>query len=109
MLCVCPCPPLQAFLEDPLGGKSGPPHPPQHRPNISLTLPQTTALEERIREELTLLGLLEPVEVGGALWKWVEYHGRGGAGSVKSLLSYTCKYLPFSPSLLLPPLEQPKR
>ena len=65
-VCVCPCSPLQAFLEDPQGGKSGPPHPPQRRPNLPLSLPQTTALEERIKEELTLLGLFEPVEVGGA-------------------------------------------
>ena len=70
--------PLQAFLEDPLGGKSGPQHPPQRRPNIPLSLPQTTALEERIREELTLLGLLEPVEVGEVSWKWVESYVKGG-------------------------------
>ena len=98
VLCVCPCPPLQAFLEDPLGGKSGPSHPPQRRPNIPLSLPQTTALEERIREELTLLGLLEPVEVGGPCGSGCGLMEGGRACSgLRFWVDVSAEY-PFSPS-----------
>ena len=55
---------VQAFLEDPQpGGKSGPPPAPQRRPSHILSVPPSRALEERIREELVLLGLFDPPEV----------------------------------------------
>ena len=53
-------------MEDPLSGKSGPPQPPPRRLSHPLSVPPSKALEERIKEELTLLGLFEPVEVGVA-------------------------------------------
>jgi transcriptional adapter 3 len=51
---------MAAFLEDPQGGKSGPPPASQRRPSHILSVPPSRALEERIRDELTLLGLLDP-------------------------------------------------
>ena len=53
-------------MEDPQSGKSSPPPSSQRRPSHLLHVPPSKALEERIRDELILLGLFEPVEVGVA-------------------------------------------
>jgi transcriptional adapter 3 len=53
---------MAAFIED--SQESGrPPLPPQERPSPILNIPSTRALEDRIKDELTLLGIFEPPEM----------------------------------------------
>ena len=61
------CCSVQAFLEDPEGKSAHPPPSSQRRPSHILSVPPSKALEERVREELVVLGLFEPSEVGGVL------------------------------------------
>lgn len=53
----------QAFLEEPSQERGVSPLPPTRRFSPPVNIPQVQALENRLKEELVALGILEPAEV----------------------------------------------
>ena len=74
---------MQAFLEDPVGAKAGRSKADfLRRANLPTDLPQASRLEDRIKEELLALGVIDSPKVRMYSTLLEEGEGRGMEGNV---------------------------